>query len=324
MIVAVSGGADSVGLLLALADLTKRKKLNLRIVAAHFNHKLRGAESDEDEKFVEKLATGLGFEFVSASGKIAGRSNLEQRARNARYEFLATAAEKLGSRYVLTAHTINDQAETLLLNLIRGSGASGLGGMPVTRVLRNDESQISNLKSEISDALPRTRLVRPLLRGARREDTVGFCRENGIEFRLDAMNEDVVYTRVRIRKTVLPMLAEMNPKIVETLARTAELLAEPPSSAGGVIVADPKDSPQGATLKLSELKALKKEALYTVLRGWLRRNRGNSRGLTLKHIQAVERLIHSRKSGRTVELPGRQTVAKQGGRLTWRQIKVEK
>jgi tRNA(Ile)-lysidine synthase len=122
IVVAVSGGADSMSLLLAIEDLVRRKKLDLRITVAHFNHKLRGKESDADQEFVSRLAKDLAFEFVTESGRIAKKGNLEQNARNARYEFLTKVAKRSGASIILTAHTVNDQAETFLMNLIRGSG----------------------------------------------------------------------------------------------------------------------------------------------------------------------------------------------------------
>src|ERR1700733_12878033 len=117
VVVAVSGGADSVSLLLALSELKAKKKLDLRFVVAHFNHGLRGAESDKDETLVKKLSIKKGFEFESAKWKIKKghnkKDNLEQAARLARYAFLGKTAEKYDAFAVLTAHTISDQAETL-------------------------------------------------------------------------------------------------------------------------------------------------------------------------------------------------------------------
>src|SRR5687767_3877665 len=159
-VVAVSGGADSVSLILALDDLVKRKKLDQHFVIAHFNHKLRGRESDADEGLVKRLAADLGLEFVPGSAKISRRGNLEQNARDARYRFLLETAHATGAQSVLVGHTVNDQAETFLMNLIRGSGADGLAAMRPIRPL--DESVI---------------LVRPLLRWAKREDTERICRD---------------------------------------------------------------------------------------------------------------------------------------------------
>ncbi len=331
ILVAVSGGADSTALLRALADLKKRKKFEQQTIAAHFNHKLRGEQSDADEKFVRDLASFLGFECIVGTGKLSGKSNLEQRARDARYEFLSEIAAKHNSRIVLTAHTMNDQAETFLMNLVRGSGVYGLCAIPAIRVFGSVFEDLIVLpesaqkkQSEISDLKSPAALARPLLRWAKRIDTEDFCRENGIEFRHDSMNDNLAFTRVRIRKTVLPMLAEINPKIVETLARTAELLQT--KSAIGMNSATKQFSlhnENSGQLTIKDLKLLDTTDLYAALRSWLRINRGNLRGLGLKHIAAVEQLIHSRKSGRIVELPG-GSVVKQGGMLEWRKIEVEK
>ena len=135
-VIGVSGGADSVSLALALRDLKTRGKLNLRFVVAHFNHVLRGKESDLDEDFVRELAAQNDFELALGRGRIVSTGNLEQKARNARYDFLTKTAENLKAHGVLTAHTLNDQAETFLINLIRGSGLEGLGGMKPVRVLK--------------------------------------------------------------------------------------------------------------------------------------------------------------------------------------------
>ncbi|MDQ3750600.1 MAG: tRNA lysidine(34) synthetase TilS, partial [Acidobacteriota bacterium] len=126
-VVAVSGGADSVSLMLAVNDLKERRKLDLRIVIAHFNHNLRGAESELDAQFVREISNKFNFELAygiqNPKFKIQNRTgNLEQNARTARYEFLTETAKNLDAYGVLTAHTLNDQAETFLLNLIRGSG----------------------------------------------------------------------------------------------------------------------------------------------------------------------------------------------------------
>ncbi len=313
VIVAVSGGADSMALLLSIHDLVERKKLGLRVIVAHFNHKLRGRESDADERFVRERSAALNFEFVSDSGAPARKQNLEENARKARYKFLMEKAHSTGAFAVLTAHTQNDQAETFLLNLIRGSGPDGLGSMKPVR--------------EMSD---RVLLVRPLLSWAKREDTELFCREQGVDYRTDRMNDDQTFTRVRIRKTLLPMLAEFNPKIVETLARTAELLRQqsdderPANGSSPDVKTESRASVAGDPLELRDLRSLTKGALYSTIRSWLRSTRGNVRSLELKHIASIERLVFSPGSGKFVELPGGGRVVKHRGRLTFSNIKVEK
>lgn len=307
-VIAVSGGADSVALAFALNDLHKRKKLKLKFVIAHFNHNLRGKESEDDAKFVENLSGKLDFEFFGGLAvekfQISKKGNLEQNARMARYKFLSEVAENFDAYAILTAHTINDQAETFLLNLIRGSGIGGLSAMkPVTK--------IENLNFPLSGKKSVIKLVRPLLNWAKRDDTESFCHENQIGFRIDSMNEDLSFKRVKIRKILLPVLKQFNPKIVETLAKTARILQmEMPSNPNQT---DSVSKVQFLTLQ--ELKALPKQLLYEVLRGWIKQNRGSLRSLELKHIEAIERLIYSRKSGRKVELPNGETVVKKNGKL---------
>jgi tRNA(Ile)-lysidine synthase len=310
IIVAVSGGADSVSLALALHELKERKKLKLNFVIAHFNHNLRGLESEKDAKFVENLAEKLKFEFAlkitNPKSKIQNqKGNLEQNARNARYEFLSEIAQKYDAYAVLTAHTRNDQAETLLLNLIRGSGLSGLSGMADSRF-------------HISDSKFQIRLIRPLLNWAKREETEKFCLENGAEFCRDAMNDDLKFSRVRIRQAIIPLLEKINPKIIETLSQTANLLREESEELE-------KISPNlSENLSQNELKNLSKAMRLRVLRNWLKNHRGNLRGLDLKHLEAIERLILSRKSGREVELPDGEKVIKKQGKLFFEKTRVEK
>ncbi len=356
-VAAVSGGADSVGLMIALRELKKLKKLNLRFVVAHFNHKLRGEDSDADERFVVNLAGEFGFELALGNGEIPRETgNIEQNAREERYKFLIETAKNLNAYAILTAHTLNDQAETFLLNLIRGSGIEGLGGMKPIRSLesqvpspKSDESFESQEKSQIPNPKSQIELVRPLLNWARREDTENFCLLNKIEFRYDAMNEDLKFNRVRIRKVLLPLLKDFNPKIVETLAQTAKLLREDAEQLAAVSRHSaneklerakekteiqnleletkdqrPKTKDQTENLPLKDLKDVFPSVRRLILRGWLKDNRGNLRRLELKHIEAVENLIFSRKSGRIVELPGGEIVTKKGGKLHFQKTKVEK
>jgi tRNA(Ile)-lysidine synthase len=263
IIIAVSGGADSTALALACEELQRARRFALEFIVAHLNHKLRGAESEADARWVEALARKIGFEALISQADVNAvaqtmRDNLEQAARRARYEFLRRAAEAKGAHIILTAHTLDDQAETFLLRLIRGSGAEGLGAMRTISKVPSSKSQVSS--QEIADCLhsiadlrlltqtsdlglgtwdssltPNSKLqtpdsdseiilVRPLLNWARRAMTEDYCRARGVEFCVDAMNEDVNFARVRVRRALLPMLEEFNPRIVETLTRTAEIL----------------------------------------------------------------------------------------------------
>lgn len=325
VIVAVSGGADSVSLALAFYELIRRKKFDLRIVLAHFNHKLRGEESERDEIFVKNLAEKLNFELVIGAGEIAKNGNLEQSARKARYDFLTETAENLKAFAVLTAHTLNDQAETFLINLIRGSGLKGLGAMNVIRNLEfkaasqesKEKSEIRNLKSEIL-------LIRPLLNWAKRIDTENFCRLNEIEFRYDSMNEDLAFRRVRIRKVLLPMLEDFNPKIAENLSQTAFLLQKDFETLENWRSENVETEIYESKISLKQLKDLSESERKTAIRNWLKNQRGDLRTLDAKHFEAVERLIFSRKSGKAVELPNGETIVKRAGNLYFERRKVEK
>jgi tRNA(Ile)-lysidine synthase len=285
---------------LGIDELRKIGKLEMRIVAAHFNHRLRGEESDVDETFVRGLCSERTIQLAVRHSTSRHTSNIEQAARIERYDFLQSTAENLGSAFVLTAHTVDDQAETFLLNLIRGSGVNGLSGMRPVRPLASGGG---------------VRLVRPLLRWTRRIDTEAYCHELGVNYRSDTMNEDESFTRVRIRKILLPLLLDFNPKIVERLADTARILSretgcEPEVTAEALAIAD--------------LKGLPEVQAGRLLRAWIAVNRGSLRQIELKHIDSIRRLVLSRKSGKTIELPGGHKVVKENGKLVFGKNLVEK
>jgi tRNA(Ile)-lysidine synthase len=314
IVVAVSGGADSTALLLALDELIKSKKLKIKIVIAHFNHKLRGKASDADARWVEdisrKLRHPLATRAVDVKKRAAKSNNLEQAARRARYEFLAKTAKAIKARVVLTAHTMDDQAETVLLNLLRGSGADGLSGMEPVRSLAAGSS---------------TLLARPLLAWAKRSETEDYCRERSIDFRVDEMNVDESFARVRVRRQLLPLMKSFNPKFVESVVRATEILREDSlaleSAAARLLEMSldkpPKSWPDGTADSLrADLLRLAPVALRRrALRLWLARLRGDLRRLERVHIVAVDSLLLNNKGGRIVELPGGSKVSRKGGLL---------
>ncbi|MGB7925449.1 MAG: tRNA lysidine(34) synthetase TilS [Pyrinomonadaceae bacterium] len=311
VIVAVSGGADSVALLLALDELKRTGQLALRLTAAHLDHGLRAEASEEDAAWVAELSRELGVEIVTgrvSTRERAGESgdNLEQAARRARYEFLAGAALRGDARMVLTAHTMDDQAETVLLRLLRGSGADGLGGIEPVRALDRGH-----------DAL----LVRPLLSWARRAETEGYCAERDVRFRVDEMNRDERFARVRVRKQLLPLMQTFNGRVVEALARTAELLREDAAAlrasaeklldeAGDATV---DASPLSIDVLASAPPALRRRAL----RLWIARGRGDLRRLEMVHLLGVEKLLAGERGGRVALLPGGGTVKRLRGQLVF-------
>ena len=182
VVCAVSGGADSMALLWAMYLL--RDKLKIQLSAAHFNHHLRGEESDRDEAFVADFCKGYGIEFVTGSGNVVpGAKGLEAAAREARYAFLRSLSGK-----VATAHTASDNAETVLMHLVRGTGLKGLGG--VTPVNGN--------------------VIRPML-SITREEVLTFLAEYSIPYVEDSSNAGDAFLRNRLRHFVMPLLEKENP-----------------------------------------------------------------------------------------------------------------
>lgn len=323
-LVAVSGGADSTALLLALEELKRTGLLGVGLTAAHLDHGLRGEEGAADALWVERLAREHGFECVVGRASVserarAARENLEQSARRARYEFLAEAARACGARSVLAAHTLDDQAETVLLRLLRGSGADGLGGMAPERTL---------------EAGGEVWLRRPLLNWARRADTEGFCRERGVEFRSDAMNEDERFARVRVRRRLLPLLESLNPRAAEALARAAALLREDSAALDELAAAllevargevdesvgegTSEKSAGACPLKVESLARAATALRRRALRLWIAHGRGDLRRLSHAHLLGVERLLEGSRGGRVAELPGGASVERRRGLLHFR------
>lgn len=199
-VVAVSGGADSVALLRAL------HATGAHVAVAHVNHQLRGVESDADEAFVRDLCAALAVPFHLRSADVAGLAggaNLESTARRVRYEFFAELAYELGAAWIATAHTADDQAETVLHRLIRGTGLQGLRGIAAERSAEG------------------VTLHRPLL-AVTRADILAYLAEIGQPYRTDRTNADTAFTRNRIRHELLPLLKSFNPEIVNALAHLAE------------------------------------------------------------------------------------------------------
>ena len=192
IICAVSGGADSVAMLFALYLL--KEKLEIRLEAAHFNHNLRGAESDRDEAFVREFCDRYGITLHVGSGRVtAGEKGLEAAARDARYAFLRSLDGKIA-----TAHTADDNAETVLMRMVRGTGLKGLGGITPVQ----------------------GKIIRPMLTVTRRE-VEAFLEEWCLQHVEDSSNQGDAFLRNRIRHHVMPLLAAENPKIAENLSQMA-------------------------------------------------------------------------------------------------------
>jgi tRNA(Ile)-lysidine synthase len=206
-LVAVSGGADSVALLCAMARLAPNPE---RLDAAHFNHGWRGAESDADERFVRQLCAELGVRLiVGHASQVSEREKNEENARNARYEFLIQTAYQTGARYVVTAHTADDRVETVLHNLFRGTGLAGVAAPTLHRPLDGELV-----------------LVRPLI-GSTRAQIIDYLEQIKQRYRVDSSNADTAYRRNYIRQELLPLLRQQyGPQLDAKLLSFSELAEE--------------------------------------------------------------------------------------------------
>jgi tRNA(Ile)-lysidine synthase len=217
--IAISGGADSVALLLTLhaANSTVRDSLGVGLSAVHINHNLRGEESNADQQFVEDLCIGLDIPLHLHQADIPARiaknradgnpETVEEAARNARYEFFTTLLASGHADTILTAHTLDDQAETVLMKLLRGAWTEGLSAI------------------HPSVTLPKGKILRPFLE-TRRAEIEAFLKQANQPWREDSTNTDTAFTRNRIRHELLPQLRTYNPGLDQTLANLAELARE--------------------------------------------------------------------------------------------------
>jgi tRNA(Ile)-lysidine synthase len=211
---AISGGADSVALLLTLhaANSTARDSLGVGLSAVHINHHLRGEESNADQQFVEDLCIHLDIPLHLHHADIPARvvetrETIEEAARNARYEFFTTLLTSGHADSVLTAHTLDDQAETVLMKLLRGAWTEGLSAIhPII-------------------TLQKGKILRPFLE-TRRADIEAFLKQANQPWREDSTNTDTAFTRNKIRHELLPQLRAYNPNLDQTLANLAELARE--------------------------------------------------------------------------------------------------
>jgi tRNA(Ile)-lysidine synthase len=279
--VAVSGGADSVALSLLLRDMAP--EFGAAVVGlVHVNHGLRGADSDQDEDFCRALAArlGLAFEVRRADVGLLARTrhlSIETAARLARYDWFPIAAERLRANIVATGHTADDQAETVLLRLLRGSGARGVSGIRLKRGI----------------------YVRPLLQ-CRRSALRDWLRHRGDEWREDASNADVRVPRNRLRHEVMPLLEDMAPGAVRALARYAALAADDDEYLSAVAEARGPGQP---VFDVGLLSAQPSAIARRIIR-MLAERVAPGRTLAFRHVEAVRRLAATDKPHSRLDLPG--------------------
>jgi len=294
VLVAVSGGQDSVCLLYILNNL--QTTLGIRLHVAHLDHQLRGKESAGDARYVAGLAKRLGIPSTIEKRDVLQYQkengvSLEEAAREVRYNFLAEVANKVGADRVVVGHTLNDNAETILLHLVRGSGTRGLRGLqPVT---------------EWQTATRKLKVVRPLLE-VRRDETAAYCAGHQLQPRLDTTNLSLAPLRNRIRLELLPLLTSYNPQVIESLLRAARI-------AGDDIAFLEKEarrlwrrvrSQRGETITLDKEAVLKLSPSMQrhLLRLAIEKMVGNLKDIEARHIEELMQALN-KPAGKQINLP---------------------
>lgn len=299
VIIAVSGGADSMtalDVMKALSDLDGPP-----LIACHFNHQIRGEESDADEEYVHDAAESLGVAYRGGGTDVAmhardNRLSVEDAARRLRYGFLGRIAQEEGAQAAITGHTLDDQAETVLLHMVRGSGLTGIRGMRL----------VSQTPRRWGGG-PLT-VIRPMLR-LRREDTEEYCRERGIIPRLDVSNESTTFARNRLRLNVMPELAAINPRVAESINRLSDIAAEELEALQDVVdqlwdhVLDNSDKESHTVTLDRRLLLVTRPALRrSLLRRAFTEVAGTANELQKSHITEMDRLAEH-GAGKSVDLP---------------------
>ncbi len=285
VLVGVSGGPDSVALLHALYLLASRFSIDLGL--AHLDHGLRQKESEQDAGFVSNLASQYNLPFYLKKQDVAQyqkeyKLSLEDAARRIRYTFFLEIAEKKGYTRIATAHHANDNAELILMNLIRGTGTKGLEGIPPKR---------SNM------------IVRPLIH-CYRSEILTFLSEQKLDYVLDSTNTDKRFTRNRIRLELIPQLKTFNPKISETLNRLGSIIKNQEIWIQDLVEHNIKDVIVGQTehsvdISLAEFKTKPHALKQRIIRQTIQKVKGNLRRISHDHIEAI---INQKNKGQ-IHLP---------------------
>lgn len=286
---AVSGGADSVALLLLLLDL--RAELGIVLSVAHVNHKLRGEESDADERFVAALAQQHGIELHCTAAPLTPTQNsgVEAAARELRYGFFRQLAREHRVSKVATAHTLDDQAETVLLRMLRGTGIRGLSGIHPRLVLPASEDEPGRTLGEV---------IRPLLT-FRRAELQEFLRQQHQPWREDSTNRDLSFLRNRVRHTLLPVLNEnFGSSTIYNLADLAEIAR---AEEEHWKLAHPEIRVPTDSLEITPLLSLPLASQRRLIRAWLE-TRAPAAGVSFRLLDEVLDLACS-AAGKTLQLP---------------------
>jgi tRNA(Ile)-lysidine synthase len=312
VVVAVSGGTDSLCLLHALHRLSASLSLSLHV--AHLNHLLRGADADGDATFVAEQAAYLGLPCSVGSRDVAAHArarevSLEEAAREVRYGFLREVARDIGAGVVATGHTRDDAVETVMLHILRGSGIHGLRGLAaVTRY------PLSAVDASLGDA---PRLVRPLL-GISRAETMAYCLKMGVRPRVDATNESLAHLRNRVRLELLPLMRDLNPGVDDGLLRLAALANEDDDALSRIARDEwerlVRVTECGLEIDVEAFLALHPAVQSRLVRETVANLCGNMQDVSFGHVSAV-RSVAAGSSGKWLELPGGTCWRREYGRL---------
>lgn len=294
ILVAVSGGPDSTALLLLLARLRLSLKLTLHV--GHFDHGLRSRRAAQrEESFVRRLAESLDVPITVGHGDVRSiakeqKLSLEAAARQERYAFLARTATETKCRTVATGHTSSDQAETVILHLVRGSGLAGLAGM-------------ASVAPWPFPGRARLRLIRPLLKLARK-DTAGICEDAAVQAMQDESNASPRFRRNRVRNELMPLLRELNPRVEDALVRLADSAADDYAfihASAQSTLRKPADGAQ--RLPRQRIETASVSMRRHALRIALGRVAGDLQDFSERHLAAIERLVLEGKTGDRLDLP---------------------
>lgn len=296
VLVAVSGGADSICLLHILFQL--QKALDLELHVAHLNHMLRGNEADDDAWYVLDMAHRLNIPITIDTRDVTAyqeqkHCSLEEAAREVRYSFLAEVARKIAADCVAVGHTRNDQVETILMHILRGSGVAGLAGLQPKSAMR------------IGGNLLSITVVRPLLE-VDRQETVSYCRLFKLKPRDDSSNKSLVFLRNRVRLELLPALRKYNQQIDAALLRLATIAADQLGyiEAQASTLWNEIASTEGSVIYLDKKKMLNLSVTMqrTLFRMAIEHISGNLKDIESDHIEKMLNLL-SGSSGRSICLP---------------------
>jgi len=305
VVVGVSGGADSVCLLHVLVKW--QKGLGIKLHVAHLNHQLRGVESEADAEYVSNLAGSLGISITIdrqdvAAYRIERNSSVEEAARELRYAFLARVAREVGANRIAIGHTRDDQVETILMHILRGTGITGLCGLAPCSPMAYDSQGMSWPAPTCRGNLL---VIRPLL-DITREETTSYCQEHQLDPRIDSSNVSLSFFRNRIRLQLLPRLRQYNPSVDQALLRLADIAREGNAfieqQASGLWDEVARQENNAIYLDRKQIASLPIALQRQLLRTTVTRLAGDTRDIEASHIEAARSLL-DKPVGKRISLP---------------------